>query len=71
MKSVLTILFALCVFYFSGCNGKPTTPQEEEKLQGVMNYEDEQEQEEMYQAEGYDTYAEQQDEGEIPMNANY
>ncbi len=71
MKSVSTLLFAFLVLSFYGCNGKPTTPEEEQKLQGVMNYEDEQEQEQLYQAEGYDTYSEQQAEGEIPINANY
>ena len=69
MKHLLFFLLAATIL--AGCTGKPTTPEERARLQGVMNYEDEQQQQQMYNELGPDTVAEDEAEGEIPLNSGY
>lgn len=71
MKSLITTFAFITLALFAGCTGKPTTPEEHAKLQGVMDYEDEQQQDEMNNQLGPDTIVDDEASGEIPLNSGY
>ena len=70
MKLLTTFALVVLLTLLASCTGKPTTPEERARLQGMMDYEDEQQQQQMYNELGPDSVEEAEAEGEIPLNSD-